>query len=372
MQTKKNSNLNYGSEITIQPLITTIIPTYQRPQMLKRAIQSVLNQTFPAFQICVYDNASNDDTQKVVAELAKTDSRISYYCHEENIGALKNWNFGLKEVNTPFFLWLSDDDLLLPHFFEQAVQSLVSNPDVMFYAGLTVIVEDNKVANIAKEHGRFGYFPPPEGALEILSTGGLISPSIVFRSEVRAGVGILDEETGYSLDTDFYLRIAAHHPIIISNEPSGIHTQHEGSFSATFSDVRLLVPGLQTMSNKVMSDESLPLDVRINIQDLIVNEWICWSLRVIGERASVRGESDNVRAAAELIKRICKKKSAATVLLSLSKVRESSEPAYRLVNLIRGLFIFCASFNDVLANKKRSRQLQEQYGKYLHYLNDYT
>ena len=142
-----------------EPLITVIIPTFRRPKLLRRAILSVLNQTFSAFQVCIYDDASNDTTtQKVVTELAETDSRIKYYRQEQNIGAAANFNYGLKEVNTPFFSFLSDDDLLLPHFLEVAMQSLSSNPDAMFYAGLTIQVEDNKIIGISKNGGRFGYF----------------------------------------------------------------------------------------------------------------------------------------------------------------------------------------------------------------------
>jgi glycosyltransferase involved in cell wall biosynthesis len=89
--------------IDAEPLITVIIPTFRRPKLLRRAILSVLNQTFSAFQVCVYDDASNDNTQKVVTELAEADSRIKYYCHEQNIGVVENFNYGLKEVNTPFF-----------------------------------------------------------------------------------------------------------------------------------------------------------------------------------------------------------------------------------------------------------------------------
>ena len=44
--------------ISPRPLITTVIPTYRRPHMLQRAIRSVLDQTYPHFKICVYDNAS--------------------------------------------------------------------------------------------------------------------------------------------------------------------------------------------------------------------------------------------------------------------------------------------------------------------------
>ncbi|RKX41747.1 MAG: glycosyltransferase family 2 protein, partial [Thermotogae bacterium] len=64
-----------------KPLITTIIPTYRRPKLLQRAIKSVLNQTYPHFQVCVYDNASGDETAEVVAEFAKKDPRVKYYCH---------------------------------------------------------------------------------------------------------------------------------------------------------------------------------------------------------------------------------------------------------------------------------------------------
>jgi glycosyltransferase involved in cell wall biosynthesis len=354
-----------------EPLITVVIPTFRRPKLLRRAILSVLSQTFPAFQICVYDDASDDDTQKVVAELGKTDSRIKYWCHEQNIGFIANFNYGLKEVNTPFFSFLSDDDLLLPHFFERAVQSLVSYPDVMFYSGATIIVEDNKVIHIATKDGRFGYFPPPDGLLEILEKGQVIWDSVVFRSEVRDRVGVLDTEAGAPIDIDFQLRIAAHHPIIISNEWSAIFTQHEGSISTTTSDFKLIWSGYRCISNKMMSDESLPFDVRIMVQGTLDN-WFCDFLFFLGERASVRGESDNVYAVAEVMKRVFNKKTRSTVLLGLSKVSELSKPAYRLVNLIKRLFVFCMSFSVMLANKKKSRQLQKRYGKYLRYLNDYT
>ncbi len=58
-------------------MITTIITTYRRPQLLKRALQSVLNQTYPNFQVCIYDNASCDETDAIVDSFAKKDPRIS-------------------------------------------------------------------------------------------------------------------------------------------------------------------------------------------------------------------------------------------------------------------------------------------------------
>ena len=92
------------------PKITCIIPTYQRPDLLKRAINSVLNQTYADFQICIYDNASGDETANTVAAFKKKDTRIHYTLHEKNIGMMANYQLAISKVNTPFFCILSDDD----------------------------------------------------------------------------------------------------------------------------------------------------------------------------------------------------------------------------------------------------------------------
>jgi glycosyltransferase involved in cell wall biosynthesis len=55
------------------PTITTNICTYRRPKMLRRAIESVLNQTYQDFRICIYDNNSGDDTAAVAAEFVEKD-----------------------------------------------------------------------------------------------------------------------------------------------------------------------------------------------------------------------------------------------------------------------------------------------------------
>ena len=96
------------------PLITTVIPTYRRPAMLRRAIASVLNQTFADLRLCIYDNASGDETSDVVEEFRKRDNRVVYVRRPENIGASANFVDGAGRVETPYFSFLPDDDILLP------------------------------------------------------------------------------------------------------------------------------------------------------------------------------------------------------------------------------------------------------------------
>src|ERR1039457_3092631 len=96
--------------------VTAVIPTYRRPHLLKRAIQSVLAQTHLDLRVRVYDNASGDETADVVRRFADTDARVSYFAHAANIGATRNFEYGIRDVATPFFSCLSDDDVLFPEF----------------------------------------------------------------------------------------------------------------------------------------------------------------------------------------------------------------------------------------------------------------
>jgi hypothetical protein len=226
------------------------------------------------------------------------------------------------------------------------------------------MVEDSKVVNVAKENGPFGYFSPPDGLMEILNTGGLIWTSIVFRSEVRDRVGVLDADVGAQIDGDYELRIAAHYPIIISNVPSAIYSHHEQSLSTTTSDCALLWPGYKHMIDKLMSDQYLSLDTKIHAQNRLI-EWLHWNLCTFGERAINNKDYHNVYEISELLARYCKNNITSRLLIFLSKVRESSEYAYRLISLMRFLFRFVTSFHTILNNKKRLKNLQKQYGKYL-------
>jgi glycosyltransferase involved in cell wall biosynthesis len=115
--------------------ITTIIPTYRRPKLLQRTIRSVLGQTCNDFEISIFDNASDDCTAAVVRELARYDPRIKYHCHSQNIGIIRNFAYGMKQVSSPFINLLSDDDILLPNFFETAIRSFESNSETMLFVG---------------------------------------------------------------------------------------------------------------------------------------------------------------------------------------------------------------------------------------------
>ncbi|MGZ8892771.1 MAG: hypothetical protein ACXW1R_07565, partial [Halobacteriota archaeon] len=239
------------------------------------------------------------------------------------------------------------------------------NPDVMFYAGLTIQVEDNKIIGISKNGGRFGYLSPPDSLLDILDHQ-LMWNSIVFRSKVVDCVGLLDIDVGGPADIDFEFRVAAHHPVIISNEPSAIYMLHTHNFYARSSDYRLSLSGFKLITYRMMSDESLSLDTRIQIKNRL-NAWLANILIALAERASLEGEFDDVSAIAEILTRFCSKKAKALLLIDRLKLKESSEPAFLLVSWIERWLRFI--FPPNIINKIKLKQLQRKYGECLRYLD---
>ncbi|MFC1643519.1 glycosyltransferase family 2 protein [Chlamydiota bacterium] len=245
-----------------KPLITTIIPTYRRPTLLRRAIKSVLNQTYPNFQVCVYDNASGDETADVVSEFSKNDPRIKYHCHPKNIGALNNFNYGMQRVNTPFFSFLSDDDLLLPEFYETALEGFENHPKAIFSSTLTLYGDDH--SNIWSSfifNWTPGFYQPPDGLLSILKNGHPTWTGILFRREVIEKAGILNSNIGGASDLDFELRAAAQFPFVISLKPGAIFVSHPASLCAQagFSHIW---PGWLNMYRKIKENKQIPLEAR--------------------------------------------------------------------------------------------------------------
>lgn len=238
-------------------LITTFIPTFRRPALLKRAIDSILKQTYPHFQIYVCDNASGDETAEVVAQYAQKDGRIHYFCHKENIGMMGNYQFGLSLVKTPYFSFLSDDDLLLPNFYELTLQEFHKHPDLGFAAASTIIAKPCGTIVRVPFHGwsREGKFDPAEGFLEMI--GKYPVPTAVLFSKKVLNHASIDTENILLWDPDYLLQIAALFPISISKKPGAIFLTHASSFSGG-QDLATQEKAIHRLIQRIQDNKNLP------------------------------------------------------------------------------------------------------------------
>jgi glycosyltransferase involved in cell wall biosynthesis len=236
------------------PRITTIVPTFRRPAQLARALESVSLQTYPLFALRVYDNASGDGTAEVVRKYAAGDSRFTYHVHPSNIGSEANFRFGLEQVDTEFFSFLSDDDLLLPRFYETALAALDDHPDAAMAS--TSVIHFNRLGQLAREAILSpGVHEPPEGLVAMLNLNQPTWTGTLFRRSVVAEVGTIDDRT--VIDLDLELRIAAHHPFVVLPEPGALLSaeDHFGKCLRWAGQWELTI-------EKIEGDESLPAEVR--------------------------------------------------------------------------------------------------------------
>ena len=110
------------------PLVSVLMPTYNRSALLKLAIESVLAQTFTDYELLIVDNCSTDDTASVVGGFA--DSRIVYHRHDRNVGAVLNYNRALRLAKGKYIYTFSDDDLMWPENLAKKVAVLEEHPNV--------------------------------------------------------------------------------------------------------------------------------------------------------------------------------------------------------------------------------------------------
>lgn len=308
------------SDHTMTPLITAIIPTYRRPKLLRRAIASALEQEGVPLQVCVYDNASGDETAEVVAALAAEDPRVVYRCHSSNIGGLANFEFGLSRVDTPFFSLLSDDDYLLPDFYRRALVGLEAYPQAMCWAGMTLNVDEmGRVYDArVREWPREGIYQPPDGFIRM--TGGMapVWTGILFRREVLDSVGTLDPAVLGPSDLEYCLRLAARFPYVLEKHPSAVFTLNNESFSAT-QPMSSFWPGWKRMLRKFEADDSLTGTFRQEALDALRKD----ARRMLFRRGAnglAAERMDFVRDAADALMSDCGRAGQATLLRIIAAI----------------------------------------------------
>ena len=138
----------------MEPLISVYIPTYNRLELLKRAVQSVQNQTYKNFEIIIVDDNSSDGTQDFLVGLDKVDSRIRYFFKDKNSGACVSRNIAINLAQGELITGLDDDDYFLPHRLEFFLDYWVNKKREDSIALFTSNIKSEKI-NQAKEHSLF-------------------------------------------------------------------------------------------------------------------------------------------------------------------------------------------------------------------------
>src|SRR5262245_13613113 len=101
------------TQLQQNPLVSVIIPCYNREKLVGETIESVLNQTYQNFEVIVVNDGSTDGTEEAIKRYT-SDVRIHYLKHEVNKGIPTARNTGIKHAQGEYVAFLDSDDLFLP------------------------------------------------------------------------------------------------------------------------------------------------------------------------------------------------------------------------------------------------------------------
>jgi len=125
------------------PAVTVGIPTHNRAQGLKRALESVLDQTERDLEVIISDDASSDETSVVVGQLAQRDARVRYIRREAPLGLTENFNFLLAHASGRYVMLLADDDYIDPNYIARCRAELDRDAELGIVAGSPIYHEPN-------------------------------------------------------------------------------------------------------------------------------------------------------------------------------------------------------------------------------------
>ena len=231
------------------PKVTIVLPSFNRGNLLKKSIESILNQTYTNFELIVVDDGSTDNTESVVDKIKKKDKRVIYLKHMKNMGASAARNSGIRIAKGEFIAFQDSDDIWKPNKLEKQMEIFekTSEKTAVVYTGFLKILNTKKI-----------YFPPPyirgkEGYIynSLLKENFITTQTILIRRNVFKEIGIFDEQLPRLQDWDLFLRISKSFEFKFINEPLVIVKVTKDSIS---SNKENLIKAYQIILKKNISE----------------------------------------------------------------------------------------------------------------------
>ena len=190
------------------PLVSVIVPTRNRANLVARAIQSVLDQTYRHIECIIVDDGSSDETRQVVEEF--TDERLVYLRHETQRHASAARNTGIAYSRGELIAFLDDDDEWISRKLEKQVELLLSLHEKVGMVYCWMDYFDQKGNLIKEHHPKFkGYVF--HDVLYVQRLGGC--PTLLVRRDVVEKVGGFDETLPRGNDGDFIRRVCRQYEV---------------------------------------------------------------------------------------------------------------------------------------------------------------
>jgi glycosyltransferase involved in cell wall biosynthesis len=188
-----------------QPLVSVVLPVYNAGAYIAAAVKSMLTQTFPDFELLLFDDGSTDRSRQVVERFARRDNRIHFFC-ENHRGYVPWLNEGILQAKGKFIARMDADDIALPDRLHQQVTFLQAHSEYVAVGSNCLLIDPEGWPlgrlNQPIEHGEID-------ARHLRGQGGALAhPSVMFRRDIAMRLGGYRLEYQYAEDLDLWLRMA--------------------------------------------------------------------------------------------------------------------------------------------------------------------
>lgn len=191
------------------PKISVIIPTYNRSDLLREAIASVLIQSCQDFEVVVVDDGSTDDTRAVVRSF--NSPKISYF-FQENCGRSAARNTGIRLAGGEYIAFLDSDDIFMPNKLELQAGFLDENDSYgMVYSYAKNVDEDGQYLTHHYDGDLSGVIYPD---MLFIKNNFITTPTVMVRSKILSEVGGFDVRMHMCEDLDLWRRIARKYKVM--------------------------------------------------------------------------------------------------------------------------------------------------------------
>lgn len=186
------------------PLVSVVIPAYNRAGLIERAVHSALSQTFPDLEVIVVDDGSSDNTHDRIETLQKNDHRIRYICHETNQGAQAARNTGIRSAKGQYIAFLDSDNEWLPEKLQKQMALFLNKTDSLgaVYCGYHKISAAGSIlAEYKPQHRGFVY-------KQTLSEWLTDTSTLVVRRDILEKIHGLNEKVRAYQEWDLCIRLS--------------------------------------------------------------------------------------------------------------------------------------------------------------------
>ena len=186
------------------PLVSVILPTYNRGQYIAKAVESVWRQSYKNLELIIINDASTDATGELVSVFSKHNPRITILRNETNLGIVASLNKGIGVAQGKYIARLDDDDIWCDDKkIEKQVDFLEKNPEYCLTGGGVIKIDKN-----GKEIVRY-LLPEKDEDIRktILINNAFAHTTVLFRKDTFLKVGGYDEQFAFIEDWDLWLKM---------------------------------------------------------------------------------------------------------------------------------------------------------------------